>query len=55
MFKKLFEPTPLQKWYDSLPAHTKQYVDNQAIWHDSDMWRAGLLGAAIGLIIGLLF
>ncbi len=42
-------------WYDSLPEHTKQYLKAQPVWHDSDMWRVGLLGCAIGLVIGLAF
>jgi hypothetical protein len=44
-----------QAWYDSLPESTKTYLKSQPIWHDSDMWRAGLFGALIGLLIGLLF
>jgi hypothetical protein len=44
-----------QAWYDSLPEHTKTYLKSQPVWHDSDMWRAGLFGALIGLLIGLLF
>jgi len=42
-------------WYDSLPEHTKEYLKSQPIWHDSDMWRAGLFGLVIGLIFGLAF
>jgi hypothetical protein len=41
-----------QAWYDSLPEHTKTYLKSQPVWHDKDMWKAGLLGCAIGLIIG---
>ena len=41
-------------WYDSLPNHTKEYLKSQPIWHDSDMWRAGLFGLVIGLIIGVI-
>jgi hypothetical protein len=42
-----------QTWYDSLPEHTKTYLKNQPIWHDSDMWRAGIFGLVIGVLIGL--
>ena len=45
----------LQAWYDSLPSHTKEYLKNQPIWHDGDMWKAGLVGFVIGLIFGLAF
>ena len=39
-------------WYDSLPEHTKKYLKSQPIWHDSDMWKAGLFGLFIGIILG---
>jgi len=35
-----------------LPEHTKQYLKTQPIWHDSDMWKAGIFGLVIGIIIG---
>ena len=41
-------------WYDSLPEHTKQYLETQPIWHDSDMWRAGIFGLVIGFILGVI-
>ena len=44
-----------QAWYDSLPENTKQYLKRQPVWHDKDMWKAGLLGLSIGLILGLAF
>jgi len=40
-------------WYDSLSPSTKEYLKNQPLWHDIDMWRAGLFGAVVGIIIGL--
>jgi hypothetical protein len=40
-------------WWDSLPASTKEYLKTQPIWHDSDMFKAGLFGAVIGFIIGV--
>ena len=44
----------MSKWFDSLPEHTKEYLRNQPIWHDSDMWRAGMFGLLIGFIIGVI-
>lgn len=41
-----------QQWYDDLPNHTREYLKTQAVWHDSDMWKAGLFGFALGIIIG---
>ncbi len=45
-----------EKFYEAQPAHIKQWMDQpRAIWYDSDMWRAGLLGAFLGFLIGLCF
>jgi hypothetical protein len=41
-------------WYDKLPEHTKQYLKSQPIWHDSDMWKAGMLGLLVGFILGVI-
>jgi len=53
-FKNLFGPSQLQKWYDSLPEHTKQYLSKQPVWHDSDMFKVSVLFFIAGLIIGLI-
>ncbi len=42
-----------QDWYDSLPEHTKQYLDKQPVWHDRDIFKAAVVGFVIGLILGL--
>jgi hypothetical protein len=44
----------MSKWFDSLPEHTKEYLKAQPIWHDSDMWRAGIFGLVIGFILGVI-
>lgn len=44
-----------QIWYDSLDEHTKQYLKNQPLWHDNDMWKAGIIGLFIGIVIGIIF
>ena len=44
----------MSKWFDSLPEHTQEYLRNQPIWHDSDMWRAGIFGLVIGFILGVI-
>jgi hypothetical protein len=51
----MFKQNKWEAWWDSLPLHTKEYLKSQPIWHDSDMWRAGLFGLVIGLILGLAF
>ena len=51
----MFKQDKWEAWWDSLPEHTKEYLKSQPIWHDSDMWRAGLFGLVIGLILGLAF
>jgi hypothetical protein len=42
-------------WYARLPESTKLYLKSQPIWHDQDMWKAGIVSFAFGLIVGLLF
>jgi hypothetical protein len=43
-----------EAWWDSLSPSTKEYLKNQPIWHDSDMWKAGLFGLVIGFILGVI-
>jgi len=43
------------KWWDSLSPSTQEYLKAQAIWHDSDMFKAAAFGAVVGFLIGLLF
>lgn len=51
----MFKPNKWEVWYDSLPAHTKEYLKKQAVWHDRDMIKAFAFGVVWGLLIGLLF
>lgn len=44
-----------QTWYDNLPEHTKEYLKSQPIWHDRDLFKAGLFGVVVGVLIGLAF
>jgi len=34
---------------------TKEWLKNQPIWHDSDMWKALAVGIAIGCLFGFLW
>jgi hypothetical protein len=43
-----------QQWYDSLPEHTKNYLDNQAIWKDSDMAKIAVVAFFLGFMFCLL-
>ena len=43
-----------EAWYDSLSPSMKTYLSNQAVWHDRDMWKAGIFGLFIGIIIGII-
>ena len=50
----MFKKSKWESWYDAQPQHIKDWMDqDHAIWHDRDMWRAGLFGALIGFLIGL--
>jgi hypothetical protein len=42
-------------WYDSLPEHTKRYLDKQAVWHDRDLFVFGFITFVIGIFVGKAF
>ena len=37
-----------QTWWESLSPQMQEYLKKQPVWHDSDMWRAGLIGVVVG-------
>jgi hypothetical protein len=39
------------EWHDSLPEHTKEYLKNQAVWHDRDIAKF----VSIALVVGFFF
>lgn len=41
-------------WYDSLPEHTKTYLKTQPVWHDRDIFKAGMIGLLVGVLLGSL-
>jgi len=49
----MFKQNKWEAWWDSLSPQMQQYLKSQPIWHDSDMWRAGIFGLVIGVLIGL--
>jgi hypothetical protein len=51
----MFKKSKWEAWYDAQPDHIKKWIDEpRPIWYDSDMWRAGLFGVVVGLMIGLI-
>ena len=50
----MFKQNKWEAWYDSLPQHTKDYLNSQPVWHDRDLFKALAIGFAIGLVIGLM-
>jgi hypothetical protein len=40
-------------WYDSLPAHTKEYLKTQPLWHDIDLAKAFAFGMLVGILLGI--
>lgn len=50
----MFKPNKWDQWYDAQPKHIQRWIDqDRAIWYDSDMWRAGIVGLVFGILIGL--
>ena len=50
----MFKPNKWEIWYDNLPEHTKAYLKTQPLWHDSDLFKAFVVGIIVGIIIGVL-
>ena len=48
----MFKQPKWEAWWDSLPTSTKEYLQNQPVWHDRDMFKAFAIGIVVGLIIG---
>jgi hypothetical protein len=44
---------PHQEWLEQQPKHTQEWLKKQAVWHDSDMFKAFSLGVLFGIIIGV--
>jgi hypothetical protein len=42
-------------WYDSLPEHTKRYLDTQAVWHDRDLFVVAIVAFVVGIFVGKAF
>ena len=42
------------KWYNSLPEHTKQYLKGQPLWHDKDVAFFCSIAMAVGFFFGYL-
>jgi len=41
-----------QDWWNELHPHTKEYLKNQPIWHDRDLYKFCTITFIAGLIIG---
>jgi hypothetical protein len=51
----MFKKNKWEVWWDSLSPQMQTYLKTQPVWHDNDMWKAGLFGCLIGVLIGLAF
>lgn len=49
MFKSEF-----QRWFESQPKWTQEWMKKQPVWHDRDLWLFFVYGSLAGLIIGFL-
>jgi len=41
-----------QQWYDSLPKHTQESLNNTAIWRDIDLFKFAAITFVFGFILG---
>jgi hypothetical protein len=51
----MFQQSKWDIWWENLPEHTKTYLKNQPLWHDSDLAKAFAVGIVVGFLISLLF
>lgn len=42
-----------QDWYDAQPKHVQEWMEKQPVWHDSDLFKASVVGFVVGLLLGL--
>ena len=54
MLEKLVKKNKWEEWHDSLSPSMKEYLSNQPLWHDRDMFKALAVGILIGLVIGVI-
>ncbi len=40
-------------WWDSLSPEMKEYLKNQPVWHDRDIYKTLAIGIAIGFVVGV--
>jgi len=45
--------TELDDWWERLDERTKTYLKKEPLWHDIDLVKAMLIGAAIGFFVGI--
>lgn len=39
-------------WYDSLPEHTRRYLDSRPVWHDRDLFATAVIALLFGIFLG---
>jgi hypothetical protein len=39
-------------WYDELPQQYKDYIANQPVWHDRDLYKYCTITFFIGILVG---
>ena len=40
---KFFKENKWATWWDSLPKHTREYLESQPIWNDSDVIKFSII------------
>jgi ElaB/YqjD/DUF883 family membrane-anchored ribosome-binding protein len=43
-----------QQWWDSLSPQMREYLKNQPIWYDRDLYKAMAVGAVMGFLLGVM-
>lgn len=51
----MFKQNKWEVWWNSLPAHTKEYLKSQPIWHDRDVVKFVSIALVVGFFFGYIF
>lgn len=43
-----------QNWWDNLSPQMKEYLQNQPVWYDRDLYKSAFFGFVIGVLVGFI-
>ncbi len=46
--------TKYKQWWDSLSPQMQEYLKQQPLWYDRDLYKSLAIGAVVGFVIGVI-